>query len=293
MKIFITGGSGFIGRNLKEQLAGFYEILAPDRTELDLLDSEKVREYLLKYRFDAVIHAATWDATRNSGKDTTHVLEYNLRMFFNLARCAGHYGRLIHFGSGAEFGREHWKPGMKEDYFETYVPKDPYGFSKYLIHQYGQEIPNILNLRLFAVFGKYEDWEIRFISNACCKAMWDLPITIKQNVFFDFLHVDDLVKIVDWFLQNPPREKSYNVCSGRSFDLAALAKMVLKAAGKNLEIKIVQSALGLEYRGDHSRLVGEMGSLSLAEIDRSIKKLYDWYGSHKGDIKRELLLNDK
>lgn len=86
-KILITGGSGFIGRNLKEQLAVKYNILAPSHRELELLDGSKVQDYLERSHFDVVIHAATWNATRNSEKDLSKVLDHNCRMFFNLARC--------------------------------------------------------------------------------------------------------------------------------------------------------------------------------------------------------------
>ena len=36
--ILITGGSGFIGKNLREQLQGKYNIYAPSHSELELLD---------------------------------------------------------------------------------------------------------------------------------------------------------------------------------------------------------------------------------------------------------------
>src|ERR1035438_1628890 len=37
MRILITGGSGFIGRNLAEQFASMYEVSTPSSAELDLL----------------------------------------------------------------------------------------------------------------------------------------------------------------------------------------------------------------------------------------------------------------
>src|SRR5450759_397902 len=104
-KVFITGGTGFIGRNLREQLAGFYNVTAPPSQELDLLDDAHVTGFLKKGRFDVVIHAATWNATRTSTKDLTNVIENNFRMVFNLARCADDYGKMIYYGSGAEFDR--------------------------------------------------------------------------------------------------------------------------------------------------------------------------------------------
>lgn len=293
MKIFISGGTGFIGRNLKEQLNNKYELYAPTSSELDLLDEDKVFSYIKQHNFDVVIHAATWNATRNSPKDLAKVLPYNLRMFFNLAMCSNLYGKMIYYGSGAEYDRRHWIPKMKEDYFDTHVPVGDYGFSKYIMAKYTEKSKNIYNLRLFGVFGKYEDWEIRFISNACCKAIWDLPITIKQNVFFDYLYVDDLVKITEWFLENEPREKAYNVCSGRTYDLLTLARKVLNASGKKLEIVIQQTGCGMEYSGDNTKLLQEMGGYAFQEIDDSINELYHWYLSHKEHIVLEKLLADK
>ena len=63
-KILITGGSGFIGRNLAEQLRAQYDVLAPSRQELDLHSDTAVRDYLAAHRFDVVIHAATGRSNR-------------------------------------------------------------------------------------------------------------------------------------------------------------------------------------------------------------------------------------
>lgn len=293
MKIFITGSSGFIGRNLKEQLSAKYLIYAPSHSELELLDEEGVHNYLKKHHFDIIIHTATWNATKNSKKDITKVLHYNCKMFFNLARCSNYYGKMIYYGSGAEYDRRHWIPKMKEDYFDTYVPVDDYGFSKYIMAKYTEHSRSIHVLRLFGVFGKYEDWEIRFISNACYKAVWDLPITMKQNVFFDYLHIDDLVKITEWFIENEPKEKSYNVCTGRVFDLRTLAKKVLEVSGKNMDIIVKHKGLGREYSGDNNKLLLEMGGYNFLDMNFCIKELHRWYLINKRRIDRAKLLIEK
>ena len=51
------------------------------------------------------------------------------------------------------------------------VARDAYGFSKYICAQHIERADRIVNLRLFAVFGAYEDYTVRFISNACCRAL--------------------------------------------------------------------------------------------------------------------------
>lgn len=293
MKILITGGSGFIGKNLLEQLKDKYKIYAPSSSELNLMEDDKVSEYLKINHFDVVIHAATWNSTRNSKKDLGKVLNNNLRMFFNIARNGNCYGKMIYYGSGAEYDRAHWIPKMKEEYFDTYIPEDSYSFSKYIMSKYTGPSRNIYNLRLFGIFGKYEDWEIRFISNACCKVIYDLPISIKQNIFFDYMHIDDLVKITEWFIEHGPCEKVFNVCTGKTRSLLTLAKKILAVSGKTLDICIFKKGLGKEYSGNNFNLLEEIGNYQFRELDNSIKELYLWYLNQKKIIDKRKLLSDK
>lgn len=290
MKILITGGNGFIARNLSEQLNDKYSSVVLSRKELDLLDSLKVFDYIKSNKFDVVIHGATYDAApKHSTKDPAKVLENNLRMFFNLARCKDYFGKMIYFGSGAEFGRENWMPRMKEDYFDQYVPTDQYGLSKYIMTKYAQLSGNIYNLRLFAVFGRYEDWRVRFISNACCHAVVGLPIRINQNVFFDFMHIDDLIKIIEWFIDNKPRRNVYNICTGNVNDFKSIAEKIIKISGKKPGIEIKTQGLGKEYSGDNSLLLGELKGFKFGSIDSSIKDLYGWYELNKEIIEKNKL----
>ena len=47
-KILLTGGSGFIGKNLKELLRKDFNIFSPTSKQLDLTNSDKVLAYLKK-----------------------------------------------------------------------------------------------------------------------------------------------------------------------------------------------------------------------------------------------------
>ncbi len=290
MKILITGGNGFIAKSIFEQLNIEQTVLSLNRKDLDLLDSLKVFRFLKSNQFDVIIHTATYDAApKHSPKDPSKVLENNLKMFFNIARRKDDFGKMIYFGSGAEFGRENWIPKMKEDYFDQHVPVDQYGFSKYIMTKYTQLSSNIYNLRLFGVFGKYDDWRIRFIPNACCRAALNLPIRINQNVFFDHLYIDDSIKIVKWFINNKPKKNVYNVCTGRVNDLKTLAEKIIKISGKKLDINIKTEGLGREYSGDNSLLLKELKDFEFISTDESIKTMYNWYESNKHIIEKDKL----
>jgi UDP-glucose 4-epimerase len=182
---------------------------------------------------------------------------------------------------------------MREEYFDTHVPADEHGFSKYVCAKYIEEVDKILELRLFAVFGKYEDYEIRFISNAICKTIMGLPITIKQNRRLDYLYVDDVAMVVDYFIMHDAKYKTYNVTSGQAIDLASLAEMVRETSGNRTEIVIKEEGCGIEYSGDNSRLRESLPHLHLTPFSRSIPCLYSWYEQNHHLIKRELLLVDK
>ena len=281
MRILITGGSGFIGRHLAEQLAGTYEVSAPSSAELDLLNEQEVREYLDARRFDVIVHTATTRSNRRLAAPPD-LLDRNCRMFFNLIRNQGRFGKMIHFGSGAEYDKTGLPARVKEDYFDTRVPRDALGFSKYICAKHIERSDRIVNLRLFGVFGAYEDYTVRFISNACCRALRGLPIVLRQDIVFDYLYVKDLVKLTMWFIENDARRKAYNACTGRPVAISELARVIARVSaqvsGRNPGVSVLTEGIGPEYSADNSRMLTEMGGgYRFWDLEASIRDLYAWY----------------
>lgn len=292
LKVFLTGGTGFIGKNILEQLGKKYNFLAPSRQELDLKDPYKVENFLKTYTIDIVIHSAKIGGTRKV-PNTVEIAEINTRIFLNIARNEKYFSKMIFIGSGADYDVSRPLVKVKEEEFDRVVPKDSFGFYKYICSKYIEKADKIINLRLFGIYGKYEDYELRFISNAICKNIFNLPITMRQNVFFDYVYINDFIKILDYFIRNNSKEKFYNIGIGKPIDLLTIAKTVNRISENKSKIIIKKKGLNNEYTCDNSRLLKEIPNLRFTDFKNSVEELYSWYKSIKSSLKKESFLIDK
>ena len=132
----------------------------------------------------------------------------------------------------------------------------------------------------------------RFISNAICKSIFGLPITMNKNVYFDYLYIDDFVEILDYFINHKTQFNTYNVCRGISVNLLTIAKKINGIAQKKSKIIVNQRGLGNEYTANNTRLLNEIGSFKFKDFDLSLIELYTWYHNNRKSIKRAELLDD-
>jgi len=275
-KILLTGANGFIGKNLREQLSKKHCLLAPSRKELDLLDEKHVDTYFSTNQIDTVIHCAVVGGSRKE-EHVSSSLSDNLRIFFNLLKNKNKFKKMIHLGSGAEYDKSKPIIKVKEIDFGKTIPQDEYGFFKYLCSKYIEKEENIVCLRIFGLFGKYEDHRYRFISNAITNSLKGRPIIMNQNVFFDYAHIDDFVKIVDYFINHKSKYTFYNIGTGKSIDLFTIANKINLISEKISKIEIKNKGLNNEYSCNNKRLISELKKLKFRPFDQSLKELYDWY----------------
>ena len=291
--IFLTGGSGFIGRNLLESfLSRKYKIVAPTHAELDLANTESVDDYFKDKTFDVVLHTAVKPGHRNA-KDPTNLFYTNIRIFENLERHKDRFGKFINFGSGAIYDAAVNNSNVSEDEIYNRMGKDEHSFCKYVIHKQIDHLDNFIDLNIFGVFGKYEDYSIRFISNACGKALFNLPITLRQNRRFSYLDVNDLPAILDGFIEGNLLHKSYNITPDNFVELKRIAELVREISGKNIEIKIMKEGYGLDYYGSNKRLRSEFSNVKFTPLVQSVRNLFRHYEKNKDFIDYKQLLEDK
>ncbi len=288
MNVFISGVTGFIGRNLYEHLekkSNSYKLICPTHKELELLDLNSAEKFFKKNKISVVIHCAAL-GVKGASSNKTESLGPNLRMFFNLVRCKKYYKKLIFIGSGAEYDKSEEISNVKESDFGRRIPKDQYGFYKYICSEIIEKLDNnVINLRLFGIFGKYEDHTTRFISNAIWKAVNNKPIIINKNVFFDYLYIQDLVNIIEYFISNKAKHHFYNVGSGNKIDLLTLAQKIARISPNKPKIIIKDEGLGHEYTCNNEKLISEIKIKRFTHIDNALNELYGWYEKNKADIK--------
>lgn len=294
--ILITGAGGFIGRNLSEFLSPRFSVLGTTRSSLNLLDANQVETFFSTHsNIQTIIHCASVGGTRVScdGNRQSDIVDQNLRMYFNLIRCLQPHQRMIVLGSGAEYGRPHYFHKMPETYFDTYIPTDGYGFAKALISKYSATMDNILCLRIFGIYGRYEDYRYKFISNAIVRSLIGETIHIAQNVVFDYLYMPDFANIVAKLLSVDWPYRHINVTPTLSTDLVSLARIIQNKTGKDSLVTVLNPGLNIEYTGDNSRLRSILNDFSFTAYRQGIAELVDFYQNVIDQLDLEAIRRDE
>ena len=269
MKILITGSTGFIGNHLTRAFVKKYTVFHPTHHQLDLFDAAKVETYIRKHHINVIIHAAVVGGA-GSTYFTPDMLRDNLRMFYHVARCRPLIKKIIFIGSGAVYDKRFPIAGARKEDFCRRIPADEYGLYKYICSDYIQNHDGLIDLRVFGIFGEGEDPR-RFISSAICRMLAGKPITINQNVVFDYLDIEDFVKIVEFFLSHKQKYSAYNAGSGRKVDLVTIAKKVMQLDSQQKNrILVAKRGLGNEYTGNTGRLQREMKEFQPTALEYSI-----------------------
>ncbi len=120
--LFLTGGSGMVGRNIQDhERAGDWTILAPSSRELNLMDSAAVADYISAHKPDLVIHSAgKVGGIRANMAEPVAFLDQNVMIGRNVimgAQAAG-VKRLINLGSTCIYPRAAPNP-LTEDMLLT------------------------------------------------------------------------------------------------------------------------------------------------------------------------------
>lgn len=270
--VLLTGGSGFIGRNILPLLSAHYTVFAPDRNELDLSDDDCSSAYLAAHRADFLVHCAILDPVKacDVGKG---IYEDTVAMFSRLVSQP--FQKIVYIGSGAEFDKSRDIVLAREEDFDAVRPTDAYGMAKRTLNEWARASQNIFNLRIFGCYGPYEP-ERRFLRHAieCC--FRGEPITIRRDCRFSYVNVQDLGYAILRLLAAEPKYHDYNLCGGRPFLLSELAEIVREQIGAKVPIQVQKPGFANEYTGDDDRFVTEFPDFTYLSVKDGIAAEINW-----------------
>ncbi len=258
--VLLTGGTGFIGRNILPTLVGCGTILTPGRAELDLRQEGSVSAYALAHGVTHIVHCANPNPAKNAQDKTPRMFEDSLGCFLNVYEARKHVQQILYLGSGAEYDKRMDVAGVTEDEAMRSVPQDAYGKAKFAMNALARQSDNVYNLRIFGCYGPGDHYT-KFITHCVRSVLVGRTITIRQDCFFDYLHVYDLAKVVAFYIAKDPVRHDLNVASGKRVSLGQIAHTVLDVMGSDVGVQVLAEGLNREYTCDVERMRQDIGQL--------------------------------
>lgn len=152
MKVLVTGANGQLGRELVTAFEG-HDVVAADRSVLDVSDRLRVVRVLGDLRPDAVVNAAAWTAVDACEADPDRAFRHNaLAVRWLASECARIDAHLCHISTDYVF--DGTKPEAYVEWDAT-APVNVYGASKLAgEHEAG---PDALVVRTSWLVGRFGD----------------------------------------------------------------------------------------------------------------------------------------
>lgn len=306
-KILVTGGAGFVGSNLVNELhksgneiividnfvEGHIENLNPILDDIKLIDSdirdEKVIEGLAKEDIDVIFHLAASFANEKSVREPILDMEVNIGGTVRLLEFARHNNveRFVYTASSSSFGKSASLPTTED---VKHNPSTPYAISKltgeyYTLAYYKLYGLDTSSVCYFNVYGpgeypgEYRNVIPKFILKAINNEA--LVITGTGEETRDFTYVSDAVAgtILAGEKQNAIGE-SFNLGSGIETNIKSLAEIINRLCENDAGIKYVSNR---NWDMVNRRVTSiekarkSLGYDPATDIETGIAKTVDWF----------------
>jgi len=294
MKIFVTGGSGYIGSiTVTELLRAGHTVTVFDHSENprfstspgldfvkgDLLDPASIKAVLSKVKPDAVLHFAAYIEMGESVREPRKYYENNVLGSYNLANAMVDSGvdKIVFSSSAGVYGNPASVP-IPED--ACCRPENPYGETKLTVERllrwyekpYGlrsicTRYFNAAGATLDGKAGENHDPESHLIPTIIKAQLANKEFTLFGDDYHtkdgtcvrDYIHVLDLASAhlkALTALESGATSNFYNVGTGVGYSNREIIKMVEKISGKPVQMKVVP-----RRPGDADELVADVSKI--------------------------------
>lgn len=298
-KVLITGGTGFIGRNVVNELINrgyevhslVYPPFAPEQDglfqyEMNLMDSDAVEEFLQAHNFENLIHLAWYVGKGCHNADEN--LDWTIATL-RLLKSFQKYGGKKFLGAGTISEYEYKYGYLLEDDTPA-SPGTLYGESKNSVYKiagsfckkYGMDFkwPRIFNL-----YGPNEKPQrlMPAVINSCLKGE-DVKVSDCLK-FQDYLHVEDTARgIVDVF--ESEIQGAVNICSGKPVQLRYIVNKIaeLTEFQGNILWGAIPAAFGDELVVGSNEKLKSIGWQPKYSLDEGLLQTINWWKQHNKEI---------
>ena len=297
--IVVTGGAGFIGSHIAEELSKDNEVVVIDNLysgrvenvpenvkfiQADIRDYESIAEIMIQA--DYVFHEAALVSVVESVEKPVLTEEINVLGTLNILRALSEgHGKLIFASSAAVYGDNQNLP-LKEE--EKPMPLSPYGvtkvsgeyYCKIFYELYG--VPTVA-LRFFNVFGERQGYNqyAGVISIFINRALKNEPLIIfgdgKQTR--DFIYVKDVVK-ANVLVAEKKRANGevFNVARGERTTILELAMKIIDATNSSSPIIFDKPRPGdIKHSQADISKIKKLGFKPEYSLEEGLLRTVEWY----------------
>lgn len=300
MKIFVTGGAGFIGKYLvKSLIHNQHKVTIFDNFSNSL--EETVSDFVKKgvkiikgdirnideissaiKNHEIVIHLAAKISVEESIKNPRETFDVNIQGTKNvLTACLNNkINKIIISSSAAVYGESEPKK-LNENSIKK--PISPYGESKMKMEE---EITkfcsihkiNFIILRFFNIFGVGQSDEYAGVITKFRNRILQnnsLEIFGDGNQTRDFVAIEDVVSSINQAVKKISKQGIYNIASGNAISIKYLAELMISKSGKKLKINFLQPKKGdiKHSQADITLAKKNIGYNPRFSIDEKIKEM--------------------
>jgi UDP-N-acetylglucosamine/UDP-N-acetyl-alpha-D-glucosaminouronate 4-epimerase len=306
MRYVVTGGAGFIGSNIVDELvrrgesvvvlddlsAGKEDNLAEARNKISFIkgsinDIEAVRRSMQEA--DYVIHLAARTSVPRSVKDPLETNRVNIDGTLNVLMAArdAKVKRLVIAASSSAYGETPTLPKV-----ETMQPEpvSPYGVTKYVCELYAQVFGRVyglqsVSLRYFNVFGPRQDPSSPYsgVLSKFCTAFLEgtEPVVFGDgDQTRDFTYIENVVRATLLACEAPAAGgKVINVGTGERISLNQTLELLREISGNALEAKYESMRDGdiRDSQADITRSRKLLGYEPTVNFADGLRRTFAWY----------------
>ena len=298
--VYVAGHRGLVGSALLRDLQkhGYRNLIVRTHDELDLRNTEKVREFFAANRPDAVVVAAArvGGIMANNDLPVEFLLE-NLQIQNNLISASFDFGvkKLLFLGSSCIYPKLAVQP-IREDALLT-GPLEPtneaYAIAKIagikLCHAYARQYgANFISAMPTNLYGPGDNFDLQtsHVLPALIRKMHEAKMQNRREVVIwgtgtprrEFLHTYDLADALRFLLENYDSPQIINVGCGYDITIRELALLVAKVVGVDAELVFDTSKPdGTPQKLlDISRL-RQLGWQPRITLEDGVRDAYQWF----------------